>query len=58
MQEKEGSGASRWGQVHELQGIATWKKTMSRGGSWAGGEEDHAMRYSPVELPGGSNYFP
>jgi hypothetical protein len=55
VQEKEGSGASRWGQVHELQGIATWKKTMSRGESWAGGEEDHAMRYSPVELPGGSN---
>jgi hypothetical protein len=31
VQEKEGGGASRWGQVHEVQGSAAWKKTMSRG---------------------------
>jgi hypothetical protein len=56
--EKEGSRVSRSGHAHELQGSAAWRKTMPRDGIWVGGQEDHAMQNSPVELPGGSHYVP
>ena len=46
------------GKFMRCRGARLGRRQCRGGESCVGGEEDHAMRYSPVELPYSANNFP